>query len=418
MIREATLQSGTFYRDGLDRLRPYGITSVDGLRRFRPPSVVAVSKSSDTFRVDADGSDTSVEGRHIYIKRYRYRGWRSYLQGFFRGTVLGKSRARLEFELLEEMGRRGVPVVVPITYVEQRRGGLLRFAALMTEGQANTQPLDAYFSRCQAGWDSTTRERFVRAIGKSVSQLHDAGVRHGGLSWRNILVAGSADDGWAFTYLDPSRSCRFFAGGAPQAARISDLSDFAASAIAHQWKPDFPHFFQSYHGDRESSEAEQSIAREVLKRAKKKSKHESHRIAVATMLDWLRRRTEQAATTGGDQRFDSVETFFAMLHQSDLGSGVARRWVMKFEIALDDKSPQVRSYTVEIAPGSVTVEEASNDSPDLTIKTDADAWLSLTNARPDALEAIRSGRLKLQGDTRPLALLVKWCDQSARCSGG
>ena len=87
---------------------------------------------------------------------------------------------------------------------------------------------------------------------------------------------------------------------------------------------------------------------------------------------------------------------------------------MKFEIALDGKGGAVRSYTVVIEPGGVTVEEAGGDSSDLTVKTDADAWLSLTNARPDALEAIRSGRLELQGDTRPLALLVKWCDQPAK----
>ena len=409
-MSKAIFQFGACDHGGLDRLRAFGISSVKDLKKLRPRSVAAVSGSSDTFRVDCDPGASSGEAQHIYVKRYRYRGLKSCLYGFFRGTVFGKSRARLEFELLEEMGRRGIPVVVPVAYVEQRRRGLLRFGALITEGQADTEPLDAYFSRRHSGWDSATRGRFVRSIAESVSQLHEAGALHGGLFWRNILVADTGD-GWAFTYLDPSRSCRFYPGPAPRQARISDLSDFAASATAHQWKPDFAQFFQSYCEAGNASEADGSIAREVLKRAKKKSKHEGHRIAVATTLDWLRRRTERAATTTGEECFDSVESFFALLRQSDLRGVAPRRWDMRFEIALDGEPGQTRCYCVVIGPDGVTVEEAGGDRPDLTIKTDAGAWLSLTNARPDALDAIRSGRLELHGDTRPLAVLVKWLDE-------
>lgn len=393
----------------LDWLRELGLSSADGLMNFRPAGVAALSNSSDTFRVDCDDSVTTDAPRQIFVKRYRYRGWGPRLRGFFRGTFFGKSRARLEFDLLNEMRRRGVPSVVPITFVEDRRGGFLRSAALITQGQPNAEPLPDYFSNQYGGWDASQRQAFSEALAKAIAGLHAAGVQHGGLFWRNILVT-EIKDGWSFTLLDPNRRGRLFSGPVPSRARVADLSDFAASGAALQWSDDFDDFMARYCELSASDVDKDSLIIAVRSQAKRKSGQEDHRMAVGSALAWLQRRVENAGAEARPSAFDSVDGFFESLRKADLRGAVLKRKAIHFDIRAVEPSGQMRSYDVALEPEGIVVKEGSAARADLVVQADADAWLSIINARPEALDAIRAGRLSFQGDTQPLATLVKWLD--------
>ncbi len=394
-------------------LKASGLGSVQGLMDFRPTSVAAQSASSDTFRVECAGAAEGESAREIYVKRYRYGGIGRQLGGAFRGTLLGKSRARLEFERLTEMRRRGVPAVAPISYVEDRRWRLLRSCALVTEGEPNAEPLSTYFSRREVEWDLPTRRRFVVAIGGSIAGLHEAGVLHGGLFWRNILVREvEGEDGWRFTYLDPSRGCRFYSGAAPLSARVSDLSDFAASGNTAAWRTDFARFLRSYCGVRSTREQRKSLARAILEAARGKVAGEGNRIGTGAALAWLERRVERRAAPGGADRFETVEAFFEMLGRARPRSAALGPWKVRFELGLNDDVGGARTFTVSMGRDGIVVDEERGGRADLTVRTDAEAWLAIVNADGEALDMIRTGRFALDGDTQPLAVLVQCLDES------
>ncbi len=388
----------------MDGLRELGLSSAKGLLDFKPTSVAALSKLSETFRVDCE--PTSAGGpTQVYVKRYRYAGWGPKLRGMFRGTFFGTSRARLEHEFLTEMRRRGVPAVKPLKCIEDRRLGFLRSAALITEGVPDAKPLDLYWPQHRDAWPEAQHLRFVEALAQSVSQLHQAGVRHGGLYARNILVRDS-NSGWDFFFLDPSRRCRLYPEPAPPGARVADLSDLAASCTALNWEVWLETFLRHYCGPQASTSDVSALGHAVRERAGAKSEQEDHRVAVGTVLAWLQRRMEQADSRSRPS-FESLEGFFDGLRAAKMRGAVSKPTGIRFEFGGSDTPEGPKAYLATLGREGITVTDGAGGTADLTIRADAEAWLSVINARPEAIEAIRSGRVELDGDVRLLALLAQ-----------
>lgn len=391
-------------------LTQMGIASADNLMSYRPSDVAAVSGSSETFEVTIDPVIAQPAPPRIFVKRYRYRSLTGLARGCFRGTLFGKSRARLEFEALGEMRRRGVPAVRPIAFAENRRMRILRSCALITEGNVDAQTLSSYFARHSPGWDLPTKRRFIRATGRSVAGLHKAGVVHGGLFWRNILVTKSEAGEWAFTLLDPSRRCKFHTDRIPRSARISDVSDFVASASAFHTTTDIARFLNEYAAACGIVDSRKSLATAIAGEAMRKAAHEDRRIAVGTTLAWLQQRMRERGSSSNRVLFDSERTFFSALEAANPRGVVHRRSVLRFEIVGDRAGGEVRAHTVVMDSDRVSVRTDSRDNADLVIRTDTDALLAVVNAQETAVDVIQSGRLELNGDPKPLALLAKLLD--------
>jgi len=418
-VTAAAMLVGSTESGAINELRALGVTSSDGLWNFKPQSVAALSGSSDTFRVECEPSEEGGPSE-VYIKRYRYDGWGPAIRGLFRGTFFGRSRARLEYEHLTEMRRRGVSAVKPLRCIEDRRAGWLRSAALITEAALHAQSMEVYWRRAHVDWSEARQRQFVEALGRSIAALHQAGVRHGGLYARNVLVAESNGQ-WDFTLLDPSRRCRFYSAPTPLSARASDLSDLAASGAPLDRPDAWDHFLNAYCKAQTPVQDPAVLNREVPKRASGKLAQEDHRIAVGAVLSWLQRRMEE--TAGSRAAFDSVEGFFARLGSADLGGVVAKPVAIQFKFAAtagggsDRGGAAVSSYFVRLDRQGVSVGNETDGIADLTVQTDAEAWLSVINARPDAIDAIRSGRVRLDGSVKPLALLAQWIDRQAALGG-
>ena len=400
--------SDSCHGDGADWLETKGFPTVEQLLTLRPASVAAVTRSSETFRVDSDRALSDGVPDHIYVKRY-YNHRKTRLRGIFRGTFFGKSRVRLEFEHLNNMRRRGVPTVHPIICVENRRWRLLHSSALITEGQPDSEPLDAYYVNHRSLWDRSTHRRFVRAMGLSIAKMHGVGVLHGRLVWRNILVNETeAGDDWTFTFLDPGRHCRCYRSHVPRRGVVSDLSDFVATGMAVQWGTDFARFMRAYCGGVCSYETRKSLAERVVRLARPKSSQESHRVAVSSAMACLQRCI--AAAGAAPARFESAESFFEAIAGVQLPDAPRTTWVVQIECTQGGPNHAAISRTLVMAPAGVSIHHGGDARPDLTIQTDSDAWLTIVNARPEALDMIRAGRLKLRGDARPFSLLVKWLE--------
>ncbi len=394
--------------DPADWLKAMGFPSVEQLLILRPASVAAVTRTSETFRVDSDLAPEHGVVDHIYVKRYvNHRKTR--LRGIFRGTFFGKSRVRLELEHLNNMRRRGVPVVRPITCIENRRWRFVHSSALITEGKASAGPLDAYYVDHRSQWDRLKRRRFVRAMGLSIANMHAVGVLHGRLVWRNILVNECEGD-WTFTFLDPGRHCRCYRGHAPRRAVVSDLSDFAASGMAVEWGTDFIRFLRAYCSERYTRTERKSLADRVVRLARPKSSQETHRIAVSSAMASLQRCIASVAAGATPVRFESAEAFCEAITGAKLPGAPRTTWVVQINCTQNESNDTENSCTLVMAPGGVSIDQGRDERPHLTIESDTEAWLTIVNAQPEALDVIRDGRVKLVGDTRPFTMLVRWLE--------
>jgi len=326
-----------------DLLKAAGLTSPKNVMKYRPQSLAAMSGSSETFAVDIDSpSGKTVQ---VFVKRYRYRSWRARIEGMFRGTFLGRSRARFEFETLSEMNRRGVCVVRPMAYGELRKLGFLKACFLVTEGESNTKALDRLFDST-ASKQSLTPE-LIAALGGHVRKMHDAGVVHGGLFARNILVNdidkpedGPSNDHACF--LDPDRRGGFFSGSVPQQSLISDLSDLAASSASLR-RTDLMRFARAYFNLEATSPKtnrlgrdEKQLLRRVIESAREKNKQERHRHAVGGAMAWLEARVAAQRSSNEATSIGSVEEFFSRLSSSSPAGATTNRTKKRIHFSVSE----------------------------------------------------------------------------------
>lgn len=401
--------------DSADRawLAKLGFTSVNKVLKYKPDTVAAMSGSSDTFPVEVGSGDGAPQG--IYVKRYRYRGLAARLKGLFRGTLFGKSRARFEFEFLAEMRRRGIPAVRPIAFGEKRSAGLLKACFLITEGQTDAPSLDSLAPGPMGSilHDRLDRARLIEALARVLGNMHRAGVKHGGLFWRNILVTRAADGAWRFHLIDPDRGGRCGTGTVAGAGVVSDLADFVSSGSRTARGTDLVRFLRAYFQIPRLTARAKKMAHDIVREARKRAAQEDHRLAMGESIDWLRRRIERARTPGRESSYEaeSVPDFFAALAGARRRHTQSRRVTGKvhFTFPTDDQGLSDR-YTVTLTPDGAEVTSGLDGSPDLAIQTDPQTWLAIVNGKPEAFELLGGQRIRIEGETSLLPAIAELID--------
>ncbi|MHC4697483.1 MAG: lipopolysaccharide kinase InaA family protein [Planctomycetota bacterium] len=395
-----------------------GLASVSQVLKYRSGSVAAISGSSETFAIDVDAGLDAPQ--RIFVKRYAYRGWAARLKGVFRGTLFGTNRAKFEYEFLEEMRHRHIPGVRPIAYGRRRRAGFLSACFLITEGELGAESLDVYAGEQTDSRQTSPqwRQRFIEALGSTVRRMHQAGVMHGGLYWRNILVTGAKDAGWQFHLIDPDRRGRFFPAAVPRKGVVSDLAGFAATSSAFSRRTDVIRFGHAYFGKSRLGEPEKRLLCDVIAAAAKRTAKEGHRVAVGHTIGWLTRRMQQGSS---GRQFDSVAAFFDHLAQAWTDGrvvvGPERDATIRFVLQSCVGVGESETYTLTTHGGRMaithgcgvgsTLQSVGRTEADLTIRTNADAWLAIVSGSSDAFDQIRGARMTLTGDTKLLPFVAK-----------
>ncbi len=163
------------------------------------------------------------DGRLYVRKRYRFPTLARRLRPALRHTGLPPARVAAEARALREFARRGLPAVRPVAWaVERDRLGLVRDSWLLTEAE-DAPDLGALLAG--AGPPPLTEV----AVARSILSLHEAGVFHGGLAPRNLLVVRRDDErAPRCVWLDPAK-VRFFQGPVPPPLRAAEAVRFAAA---------------------------------------------------------------------------------------------------------------------------------------------------------------------------------------------
>jgi len=132
---------------------------------------------SDVIRVEH-------QGIRYYVKRYYVAG--KGLRRFF-----GKPRIQSEWENLLWFAQQGIPTAPVVAYGMQKRFGLFRRGALITQEVPDTRDL-ADIARSND--PRLTDRKWVKHIGRQVADamriMHAHHFIHNDLKWRNLLVDG------------------------------------------------------------------------------------------------------------------------------------------------------------------------------------------------------------------------------------
>jgi tRNA A-37 threonylcarbamoyl transferase component Bud32 len=134
-----------------------------------------------------------------------------------------------------EMERRGL-IVPPVVHVAKRGWGLGREELIVTRELPCVSVRTAL-----AGRDATEARGVMELLGRSVAELHAAGVVHGHLLLGHLFLAA---EGSAVIFIDNDENS-LYAGPAPPAGRLMNLRQIAGQTLrgyGSQWRL----FFHSY----------------------------------------------------------------------------------------------------------------------------------------------------------------------------
>jgi tRNA A-37 threonylcarbamoyl transferase component Bud32 len=194
---------------------PQGLEGWRALWRLKEGSLVSAARTSVTERgtLLLDGAAVPV-----HRKAYAYPGLASRLRGAFRGTLLGRSRARRERDALRVLrSLPGGPPLAPepVALAERRGWILLRDALLVSRTLAGAAAVEA-LGPCPG---------LPAAVGRAVGRIHAAGWADLDLAPRNLLATPHAGGGWEIAKVDSPRLRRVPPG---HAARARDLARLLA----------------------------------------------------------------------------------------------------------------------------------------------------------------------------------------------
>jgi serine/threonine-protein kinase RIO1 len=158
---------------------------------------------------------------HAVLKMYRRR---TRLQA--RPARAGSFRARREYEALLRLSQRRVPCTQPLFWAHGETEVHGRFELLATHAIEGAVPLTTWLG------DATGSGRVpvLDAAYRSVRAMHASGVRHGGLSFKNLLVAPAKDE-TAIFLIDFSRSVLFPYDIAGTRMAWFDLADLTTKVV-------------------------------------------------------------------------------------------------------------------------------------------------------------------------------------------
>lgn len=385
---------------------------MDDVLGWSAGDVAAVSRSSDVVEVPVD---PALHGpTNVFVKRYRYERLEQRIKQAFRGTLFGKSRARREFDFLNEMRRRQIPTVRPVAYGEDYGRAFLHASFLITEGTVGFQSLDMFALDAlrRRPLKRSQRLELTRGLAATIRKMHDAGIRHGGLFWRNILVRVRPNGGYDFLLIDPDTHGRLNASRVSESAAVADLSELVSSGMALGQRVGLLALMTAYFQVSRLTPEQKKLTSQIIRRARPLALSERRRMAVTEAIGWLRSRASNADQGHQSGRtFSSVDEFFDWMSSGTTASTNGNETSKIIRFSFSGKKGAL-DRTVIVEGERVTISrEPPERRRDLSIRTDSKTWLAVISGHPDAYPRLRAGRLRMSGDPTVLYALMEQLDR-------
>jgi len=223
--------------------------------------------------------------RELYVKKYWYPTSGDRWSGFHRGTFLGVSKVRREFENLARLRAWGLDAPAPVAYGEERRAGWLHRSFLISEGIYDPLSLDLFIrDRLPALPTSEQRQwrrELIARLADYTRRMHEHRFVHHDFFWRNILLSGPSLA--HFFLIDSHKGC-CWNPWMEQRCRAKDLATLDAPAPLFFRRTERLRFFLHYRGQRRLMPADKHLLRLILRVAEPMRSAQLQRVRRARSL--------------------------------------------------------------------------------------------------------------------------------------
>jgi lipopolysaccharide kinase (Kdo/WaaP) family protein len=184
---------------------------------------------------------TTLEGREIFVKRFKPYAWYRRLEWMFAPTP-----ARRCWRQSAALERAGFRVAPPLAVAETRSFGLPADCYFVTAGLDGAEPAGRFWRERALGLASRERRRILVAFARELRRFHDAGFYSGDANADNFLVRLASRDEPEFFLLDLENVRRL--GQVSRRRRIKNLVQLQRPVRGEVGKMDRLRFLRAYAG--------------------------------------------------------------------------------------------------------------------------------------------------------------------------
>ena len=244
-------------------LQAHGLDTVRGVYENSAGRRVASSGTTEVREVELKAPH-SAQPRVIFIKRYWFPSFASRWNGALRGTLLGRSKVRREFDNLAWLRAHGFDAPQPVAWGEERNGGWLTRSFLISEGIPEPLALSKFIRDTLPSRPASVRRELIERLAALTRRLHARRFVHHDLFWRNIILTGESLE--RFALIDAHKG-RVWRAGAEQGSRAADLAALDAPAPWFFRRTERLRFFLRYRGHARLTPEDKALLRATLRLA-------------------------------------------------------------------------------------------------------------------------------------------------------
>ncbi|HTS18356.1 MAG TPA: lipopolysaccharide kinase InaA family protein [Verrucomicrobiae bacterium] len=246
-------------------LQRHALATVDALYRLQDGEVLLGGKATELRRVELrDEKETRV----LYIKKYWYPTPRLRWSGFYRGTFLGISKVRREYENLARLRAWRLDAPAPIAYGEERQNRWLHRSFLISEGVHSPTSLDLFICdilpTMPVPEQRKQRTDLIQKLADYTRRMHEHHFVHHDYFWRNILLSERSLEHF---YLIDSHKGRCWSPWEDMPSRAKDLATLDSPAPWFFRRSERLRFFLHYRAHKHLTSADKDLLHRVLRLA-------------------------------------------------------------------------------------------------------------------------------------------------------
>ncbi len=249
-------------------LKAAGLDTIQGVLASKLGDVISSDPKQEKNLVKRIEITCEGKPRVFYLKLYWNHQYENIRVRAFRGSLVGRSMVRAEYENLEKLAGWGFRVPRLVAYGDHRFAGGVIHAFIITEEIPRAMGVDylvhEWFGQQSRAVREQQKAELVRAVATAVRRMHDHGFEHHDLFLRNMMVSGQD---MSKLYMMDAPRAHYWPQFMMRKRRAVDLASLDAAATQVFTRSQRMRFMHIYLGRDRLSGKDKQLVRQVLKRA-------------------------------------------------------------------------------------------------------------------------------------------------------
>lgn len=272
--------------DYRDLLKTAGLDTIQGVLRSKLGEVISTDRKQEKNAVRRIEITCQGKPRVFYLKLYWNYLFEKIWNRAFRGSLVGRSMVRAEYENLEKLAGWGFRVPQLVAWGDHRFAGGVIHAFIITEEIPQAMGVDFLASDWFDQQGKAVREQkkaeLITEVARAVKCMHEHGFEHHDLFLRNMMVSGQD---MSKLYMMDAPRAYIWPAFVMRKRRSFDLATLDAAATEAFTRSQRMRFMHIYLGHQRLTDADKQLIRQVLKQAKPMRKRQVKRLERSIAVD-------------------------------------------------------------------------------------------------------------------------------------